>query len=66
MMGVNDMKNTEIRESLQKVFFFLNSLEIKGVSNADLVTAAAQMIKHLDNEFMEREVSKTAKKEDEV
>ncbi len=66
MIGVNDMTNTEIRENLKKVFFFLNNLEIKGVVNADLVTAAAQIIKHLDNEFMERAVSKTVKKEDEV
>lgn len=49
------MDNKEVRENLKRVFFFLNSLEIKGIANADLVTAAAQTIKALDNEFAGRE-----------
>ena len=43
------MTNQELRESLKRVFFFLDHLEIKGVTNADLVTAAAQMLKRMDN-----------------
>ncbi len=49
------MSDKEVRENLKRVFFFLNSLEIKGIANADLVTAAAQTIKALDNEFARRE-----------
>lgn len=49
------MDNKEVRENLKRVFFFLNSLEIKGIANADLITAAAQTIKALDNEFAGRE-----------
>ena len=48
------MTNTELRESLKRDFFFLDHLEIKGVTNADLVTAAAQMLKRMDNALEER------------
>lgn len=59
------MNNKEIRESLNRVFFFLDNLAIKGVANADLVTAAAQEIKALDNEFAQRQENRENREKEE-
>ncbi|MDO4541502.1 MAG: hypothetical protein Q4C00_01550 [Bacillota bacterium] len=58
------MDHTEIRESLKRVFFFLDNLEVKGIANADLITAAAQTIKALDSEFAHKETEKDRGKEE--